>query len=284
LTAGARYELTRYDYNTRTPANTIGRFQRPANRVDTFRAFTPNLALSYALDSNWFAYGRLVRGARAPQTSDAYRLQNLQAAGAVKTETLDSAEAGLRGLVFGASFELAAYAMEKHNFFFRDTDGYNVTGGRTRHRGIELNFDAPLGEALRLTGAFTYARHTYAFNRPVLSTATESITSGDDVDTAPRILGDAALLWAPGKSFEAELAWSHVGRYFTDAANAHTYLGHHVFDFRLGYRAAAWFEVKAAIRNLTNTNYAERADYAFGQERYFPGETRGFEIALRAAL
>lgn len=284
LTAGARYEVTRYDYNTHTPANTIGRFQRPASRADTYQAFTPNVALAYDLGSNWFAYGRLARGARAPQTSDAYRLQNLQTAGAIRTETLDSAEAGLRGTVLGASFELAAYAMEKRHFFFRDADGFNVTNGRTRHRGVELNLSAPLFQGLTLTGAFTYARHTYEFNRPVSATATESIKSGDDVDTAPRILGSAALLWTPVKAFEAEFSWSHVGRYFTDAANQHSYPGHHVFDLRLGLHVTPHVEIKAAIRNLTNTNYADRADFAFGQERYFPGETRGFELLLRADL
>jgi outer membrane receptor protein involved in Fe transport len=284
LTAGARYEVTRYDYHNHTAANTIGRFQRPASRTDAFRAFTPNAALSYDLSKNWFVYGRVVRGARAPQTSDAYRLQNLQTVGAIKTETLDSAEAGLRGRVAGAAFELVGYAMDKRHFFFRDADGFNVPDGRTRHRGIELTLDAPLGKALRLNGAFSFARHTYEFNRPVTSTLTESIVKGDDVDTAPHVLAGASLLWLPAPAFVSELSWTHVGRYFTDAANRHTYPGHHVFDLRMAWRPAPGLEAKLAIRNLMNTDYAERADYAFGQERYFPGETRGFEFALRAAI
>lgn len=284
LVAGARYEITRYDYDTHAPANIVGRFQRPSDRTDVYRAFTPNAALSYRVTRDWFGYVRAARGARAPQTSDAYRLQNLQTVGAIKIETLDAYEAGLRGSLKGALIELAAYKMNKRNFFFRDADGYNVTNGRTRHEGIELSLAAPLGGAFELAGAAAYARHTYRFSRPVSATATESIVSGEDVDTAPRVLANAALLWHPIDPLEAEFSWTHVGKYFTDASNDHTYPGHDVFDFRLGWKFARGAEARLAVRNLTNTGYAERADYAFGQERYFPGELRGYEVSLRAAL
>ena len=33
--------------------------------------------------------------------------------------------------------------------------------------------------------------------------------------------------------------------------------------------------------NLTDTDYAERADYGFGQERYFVGEPRSLFWTLR---
>ncbi|MFO1186485.1 MAG: TonB-dependent receptor [Alphaproteobacteria bacterium] len=284
LIAGARYEITRYDYDTHTPANIVGRFQRPADRRDVYRAFTPNVALSYQVTPDWFAYVRAARGARAPQTSDAYRLQNLQTVGAIKVETLDAYEAGVRGSFEGARIDLVAYTMNKCNFFFRDADGLNVTNGRTRHEGIELSVAAPIGAGFELTGAAAYARHTYRFDRPVSATATESIVRGDDVDTAPRVLANAALLWRPVDPIEFEVSWNHVGRYFTDASNDHIYPGHHVFDLRIGWKFAHGLEARLAVRNLTNTGYAERADYAFGQARYFPGELRGYEVSLRAAL
>jgi outer membrane receptor protein involved in Fe transport len=40
-------------------------------------------------------------------------------------------------------------------------------------------------------------------------------------------------------------------------------------------------EVFGAVRNLTNTDYAERADFAFGNDRYFPGEDRAFSLGVR---
>jgi len=35
------------------------------------------------------------------------------------------------------------------------------------------------------------------------------------------------------------------------------------------------------LRNVTNKLYAERADFAFGSERFFPGEERTFGFGLR---
>ncbi len=41
-------------------------------------------------------------------------------------------------------------------------------------------------------------------------------------------------------------------------------------------------EIFTAVRNLLDERYAERADYAFGNERYFPGEPRAISIGIRA--
>jgi iron complex outermembrane recepter protein len=279
VTAGARYEVTRYAYDPHTPANTIGQYQRAPARTDIYQAFTPKLGASYEINDKLYVFGRLARGARAPQTSDAYRLQNLQVPGQIKEEQLDSIEAGIRGVVHRVAFEIDTYDMWKRNFFFRDANGYNVPNGRTRHKGIEVSFDAPLFWHFELSAAGSYAHHTYDFNRPI-SGNTESITKGNDVDTAPHWLGNVALSWHPLPPFHTELDWTHVGRYYTDASNEHTYPGHDVLDLRANWDITARVVFHAAVRNLTNTDYAERADYAFGQERYFPGETRGYEAGL----
>jgi len=36
--------------------------------------------------------------------------------------------------------------------------------------------------------------------------------------------------------------------------------------------------------NLTDTKYAERADYAFGNDRYFVGEPASLYLGIRASL
>jgi iron complex outermembrane receptor protein len=36
--------------------------------------------------------------------------------------------------------------------------------------------------------------------------------------------------------------------------------------------------------NLTNTEYAERADFAFGNDRYFVGQPISLYVGARAAL
>ena len=69
-----------------------------------------------------------------------------------------------------SDMEIAAYFAEKENFLFRDADGFNVTDGRTRHTGIEIDLSAQLSETLFLSAYGTYAEHTYRFDRPVNST------------------------------------------------------------------------------------------------------------------
>ena len=154
-------------------------------------------------------------------------------------------------------------------------------GAHTRHEGVELSGEVPVGEQLTFAGWITYARHTYRFNDTV-SRAGESITSGDDMDTAPRWIWNAHATWRPLERASLELAWTHMGEYFTNAQNTATYPGHNVFDLRGEYELNDDLAIFAAVRNLTNTDYAERADFAFGNDRYFPGEDRGVTIGFRA--
>ncbi len=284
LEAGVRVEAVSYDYDNHAPSNDVGRFRRPADRRDAFVNWTPNLALRRELSDNLSAYLRAARGARAPQTTDLYRLQTSQTIAAAQSETVDSLELGLRGEYSDLGFELAAFAMEKESFFFRDADGLNVTDGRTRHRGVELSGHWRAAQWLQLEGAATIARHIYRFDRPVAGAASENIASGDDVDTAPRRLWNMRALFFPSERASIELEWLGVGRYFTDAANMHVYPGHQLFNLRADYELTPQLSVFGAVRNLTDETYAERADYAFGTDRYFPGEERSFTFGLRAEI
>ena len=74
-----------------------------------------------------------------------------------------------------------------------------------------------------------------------------------------------------------------MGRYFTNAENTRTYPGHDLFNLRADFELNEDVSLFAAVRNLTNTDYAERADFAFGADRYFPGEDRGATIGVRAS-
>jgi outer membrane receptor for ferric coprogen and ferric-rhodotorulic acid len=135
-------------------------------------------------------------------------------------------------------------------------------------------------ETLTLRSAVTYAAHTYRFDRSVGS-ADESISFGDDVDTAPRVIADTRLQWRPVDRLTAEAEWVSMGSYFTDAANDNKYEGHNILHLRA---EAALTEALAAfvtVRNVTDALYAERADFAFGEDRYFPGEERTFGFGLR---
>lgn len=272
LLAGLRGEAHDYSYDTRARAGINGRFNVPADRSDDFSFVTPKLGLVWDRDG-YSLYANYARGARAPQVSDLYRLQNRQVAGEVEAETLDSLEAGVRAdALFGRlDFDIAAYWMEKENFFFRDSDGLNVVDGSTRHVGIEAAATVRIDDRLSLGGNIAWSDQTYTFSRRVVA-ALERITSGNSIDTAPEWLGDARLDWQALDALKLSLTLEHVGAYFTDPANTVTYPGHTVFGARAGWNISQTLEASLILRNLMDEAYADRADVAFGNERYFPGE------------
>jgi outer membrane receptor protein involved in Fe transport len=75
---------------------------------------------------------------------------------------------------------------------------------------------------------------------------------------------------------------SHVGRYAMNAANTVFYDGHEVVDLRLGRDLTNDVAATLIVRNLLDERYARRADFAFGNQRFFPGEERAFELVLAA--
>ena len=285
--AGLRGEAHEYDYDTDAPAGINGRFNVPEDRSDSFDLLTPKLGAVWDASTDLEAYLNYARGERAPQASDLYRLQSQQIVGEVEEETLNSIEIGLRGVAAGVTFDLAAYHMEKDNFFFRDADGLNVPNGATEHSGLELAVLGDVwasarntGQGLRVAGSVAWSDQTYAFDRPV-GNASEAISSGDRIDTAPEWLADLTLTYAHSDQTEAALQFEYIGEYVTNPANTREYPGHLVTHFRFGHTINADLDAFVLVRNVFDLEYADRADFAFGNDRYFPGEPLNATVGLR---
>ena len=282
LHLGARAEYTSYDYDNQADTGVSGRFIRAADRTDDFFTLTPKLGLTYDLDDVTL-FARAARGSRAPQTIDLYSAQQNQVPGEADVETLDSLEAGIRGTAFDrATFEITGFTQWKDNFFFRNANGFDVVNGKTRHEGVEVSFDLPLAAGFSLTGAGTLARHTYNFSEDVGSAA-NNITEGDRVDTAPDTLGNLALRYQ-GSRLGGYVRWTHVGEYFTDPGNTNEYDGHDIFTLggQVDVSDALLFSLR--LENAFDTRYADRADFAFGNERFFPGRPRTLFAGLTLSL
>ncbi len=280
LQAGIRINHSRYRYDNKTDSDIVGRFLRPADRDDDFTAVTSKLAASYQATKDDFLFASLARGARPPQTTDLYRLQRNQSVGEVDAETLDSLEIGWRHIESNYQFEVTAYTMHKRNFFFRDADGFNLTNGKTSHRGIEVAAAMDIGDGLNWQASVSYGRHKYDFNRDVMRDS-EVIMAGNDIDTAPRWLANSRLLWDISSNWEAELEQVYVDDYFTDAANSNFYKGHAISNLRINWEPKPQTRFFLSIRNITDKRYATRADFAFGNERYFPGEERNVMVGVK---
>ncbi len=275
LTAGLRAERVAYDYDTRTLAGDVGRFRRPADREDEFDGLAPRLSLSWEGDET-MAWASFARGQRPPQITDLYALQTRQNSGEQGVETMDAVELGWRGRTEVASLELVAFAMNKRDTSFRGADGLTVTGGQTRHVGVEAAGEVALSPQWSLAGWASFAEHSYRFDSPA-----DGIRNGNLIDTAPRWLANARVTYSPREKVGVELEWTHVGESFTDAANARVYGGHDLVNLRAFAPVSDDVEAFFAVRNLTNTGYADRADFAFGVDRYFPGAPRSVTVGLR---
>lgn len=286
IIVGLRGEEHRYSYSTNIQEGDYGRFRVPANRDDSFSLLTPKLgAIWTPTDSNISVFFNFARGERAPQASDLYRLQNMQEPSAAKTEQFDSFEIGVRTNepVRGYTYEIAAYTGQKSNYFFRDSDGLNVTNGKTDHNGIEVSLGYASTDQFEIKGLIAWADHTYAFDRTV-ARASNIIENGKKVKTAPEWLADFSLSWNIDKITRIIVRNEYIGEYFLNESNSVHYPGHSVFHLTLQTKFENGIAIDAILRNVLNENYADRADFGFGSERYFPSEPINLTLRVRKSF
>jgi outer membrane receptor protein involved in Fe transport len=289
-TAGLRGEAVNYDYDNRMLAgNTDDNgvpcepggclYSRPADRTDAFLNLAPKLGLALEVSDGLLAYANASAGFRPAEMTELYRLQRTQRVADLGAEQLDALELGLKGAWPSFGFAVAAFDMRKSNVILRDSNGFNVDDGRTTHRGVEYDLRWRPLDGLSLALAGTWARHRYDFSRRV--EGGEQIVDGNDIDTAPREVYRAAIEWQPAADWALESEWLAVGEYWLDAANAHRYPGHGLLNLRGRWQATRSWSATLRLSNALDRRYADRADHAFGNYRYFPGRSRALfaEIA-----
>ena len=284
LVGSVRIERNAYDYdnrhlvgNTRDDGSACGfggcLYTRPADREDDFTNIAGRLGIEFTPGADQTFYAVAGYGFRPPQTTELYRLQRGQAVADLDSETLRSLEAGWRAAGRDLDLDLAVYTETTDNLIFRDASGYNVSDGETRSTGIEADVRWRPSPAHAFDLVASYARHRYAFTRA--AGRGEQIVDGNDVDTAPRWLASARWRWTAGKA-TSEFEAVHVGSHAVDAANTAHYGGHTLFNWRGSVQTTPRVRLVARLINLLDTPYADRADYAFGSYRYFPGMKRQF--------
>jgi iron complex outermembrane recepter protein len=282
-TAGLRAEAVGYDYDNRMPAGNTDEngvpclpagclYSRPADRTDAFVNLAPKLGLSVELSERVAAYAAASMGFRPPEITELYRLQRNQQTADLDSERLDALEAGVKAALPSVDFALAIFTMRKRDVILRESNGFNVGNGETSHRGLEYELRWRPLDSLELAAAGTLARHRYEFSRAV--EGGEIIAEGNDVDTAPRQLHRAAVRWKAADRLALEAEWLVVGEYWLDAANAHRYPGHELLNLRGRWQVAPQWAVTLRLNNALDRDYADRADFAFGNYRYFPGRGR----------
>ncbi len=290
---GLRLERLRYDYdnrmlsgNTRDDGSACDfggcLYNRPADRRDGFTNPAARLGLDWQLHPAWSGYVLVGNGFRPPQATELYRLQRGQDVADLDSERLLTAELGLRGGQGRITTDMALYRNRADRIILRDAAGLNISDGRTRSLGLEFSLDTAVSSAHSWRLAGSYNRHQYAFDLDVAGG--EQIRRGRDMDTAPRWLASSQWQWQPAAGWLSEMEAVYQGRYYLDAENSASYPGHLLWHWRGSWQTNENVRLFARIINLTNRRYAERADYAFGNYRYFVGMPRQLYLGIEAGF
>lgn len=288
--AGMRFEYTNYDYNNRTsdgdacgPQASACRFYRPADREDDFSDWSLNAGVSYSLSENSIVYLRYAHGFRAPQATELYRLQSGQETADLDSEKIDNVELGLRGYwQRNTRYDIAVYYMNKDDVIFQDADRQNVSGAKTNHYGAEMSVDFLLNDNWSVGIDANYASHTYDNHIELLGSSGD--INGNDIDTSPSAFGSARLGWnfsaLTKRNSYAELEWVYMDSYYLDPQNEHEYNGHSLLNLRITSDLTPRLSAGLRLTNLLDEEYAERADFGFGDYRYFVGQPRGAYLQI----
>jgi outer membrane receptor protein involved in Fe transport len=294
ISFGLRYEYLEYDYDnlmingntsaSGAPCLSMGspvpcRYSRPADRSDDFDNVTAQVGWIHDLQSQSQIFANLSYAFRAPQATELYRLQQSQSVADLESETVNSVEAGYRSSSDSFAYELSAYYMQKDDVIFQDSDRNNVSGGDTKHIGIEFAGVVALTDSLSLNLVASFARHTYASNIAPLGVTV--LLDGLDIDTAPELVGNVQLDWQLTPTSSLNFEWVHMDSYYTDDANEHEYSGHELANLRYRYAPNDDWYFAARLLNVFDVDYAERADYtSFAGDRYFVGEPRSLYVTV----
>jgi outer membrane receptor protein involved in Fe transport len=291
-TAALRVDTTNYDYDNHmldgntdqsgVPCGVAGcLYSRPADRSDRFDNVSPRVTLAWSPGPSHHYYVNASTGFRPPEMTELYRLQRQQSVADLDSEHLDSVEIGWKYRPLGpVSLNAALFAMKKRDVILRESNGFNVGNGATRHRGFEYEIRSVEDRwPIEIRAAGTIARHEYAFTRAI--EGGESIVDGNEADTAPRHVHtvEIGVPFGERKTWLAAMNVHHVGSYYLDAANTARYPGHWVANLRLSWTAPA-LRLTLRVDNLFDTAYADRADFAFGNHRYFPARGRAAFLSV----
>lgn len=286
LNFGLRAEQVEYDYDNLMVSGRVDesgqtcgfggcRYSRPDDRTDDFSQVSPQISARYALSDNSMLYATVANGYRAPQATELYRLQRAQESADLDSVEAVNTELGYRWFGESASLQLSIYSMDKDNVIFRDADFFNRSDARTRHQGLEATIKLQLAPQWQLNSAVTYARHEYRNNLGDL------VIAGNDMDTAPRWLGNVQLAWQPSDNISAELDWRYTSDYYLEPENTVSYSGHNIADVRVLWVLSESLSLNVQVLNALDRAYAERADFTtFSGPRYFPGKPRHAQVGV----
>ena len=260
------YQYTNYldDGNNQDNGEPCGmapcRYYRPASRDDSFADVSFSLMPFWQLNAQTSAHIKFDKAYRAPHIMELYRVQNA-AQQAVDAETAYNTQLGIEYLNDKLKLTAVVFNMHKHNVIAQNSQRLYVNDERTQHSGLEANFAYQLSANWQYSLQAIWARHKY-----------KKQFAGNDIDTAPRLIASQQLAYTWADRIKLEFESVYMSDYYTDAENQHSYAGHLLHNIRASFAVSDSWRLAVQWLNITDKAYAERADFAFGNDRYFVGQ------------
>lgn len=288
LSGGLRYDHVGYDYETRLPELQTGSHRRPASQSVSFDHLSPNLGVTWEFDQATNVFAAYRHGFRVPSEDQLFVQGSAINTTGLEPVRANSYETGLRfGVGNWLRGEGSVYRMDMNDdilTFFNTTDFTSETSnaGECRHWGVEAGLGVRW-HAMRLDGSYSYNRHRYI----EWMTATGVDFTGNEMESGPRHLGNVRASYAARRG-SGTIEWVHVGPYFMDADNLHTYGGHDVLNLHGAASMGAGFELVARLNNVADVRFANTASYnpfvpVELRERLLPGQPRSVMAGVQYA-
>ncbi len=282
ITAGLRYDNINYDYDNNMSTLQTGSLRRPESTEVDFDNVSAKLGATWQLNDSNSVFVSYAEGFRAPSEGQLFR----QGSG-VNTVDLEAIKArnievGIRGQIQQLAYMFSVFDLEKTDdvLTFRDPisgDQLATNNGRTTHRGVELGLTAPLTSNLTANGAFSYIKHKYADWIAQVGGSNVDF-SGNEIESAPRFLGNISLDYKPGflNGGVASVEWVKMGSYRTDQANTQgaKYDGHNLINVRVSYFPSKTWEIYGRLMNVADKRYAEAVAFRNDANEFAPGMPR----------
>lgn len=279
-TAGVRYDYTHYDYtnNLSTVIDPNDPHNRPPSQSFHYDNVTPKAGFTYDITDRLNAFFSYRQAFRVPTTTQLFRPGTSASSTDLKPVKAESFEVGLRGGWERFSFDLSLYTMKIKDDILVFTN--NVTGvrdiqnaGDTRHKGIEIGATFDITPTLSVSAAYARTDNHFIEWMPVAG----ADLSGNKINRSPKDIANARLDWRPAflNGGRFEISWDHVGSYFLDDDNTHTYEGHDLMHISANMFVSKGVELFLRLHNVLNERYATNSRYTVaGGEELKPGLPR----------
>jgi outer membrane receptor protein involved in Fe transport len=278
---GARFDRMQYDYDDRLETVAQPRYQRPGDTSRSYTHLSPKAGVTVQISDAVNVFGAYRNAFRVPSEGQLFRQGSTLDTVDLKPVDAHNLEGGVRASFnrrFG--FEVSIYRLDKRDdiLSYREPlDGLThvVNAGRTLHKGIEVGGQASAGPWLQVSANYAYARHTYEEWVLDPRQAVGVDYSANDMETAPRHMGNVVLTVMPERRGGASLEAVHLGSYWMDAANTQQYGGHTLLNLRGQFRITEHVQVFGRVLNLMDRLYAESSSYTLQRGRELaPGMPR----------